>query len=218
MNRRLTLLFVLLQLGLIGSLMAAGWGGWDFFNVPPILGTLVCIVLGAFTVLHTEVDLSGLDDWEERWGLAATLLLSLCFFYFLPLADRRSWFVIVPSGEARYTGLLFFGIGTGLRTMGFLTRREKMSLTGLFPLLDEESFAERSIYLRTRHPQYLGLLLQTFGFPLVFRSWLGLIAAMVLTVPIISRVNAEEKLMRERFGERYQKYMERSWRFFPGIY
>lgn len=218
MKRRLTLVYVLFQVGLIFLLVELGWGGFGFLGKPPVLGVLIAMVLGAFTILHTGVELGNLGDWAERWGVLATLLLSLFFFYFLPLSDRRSWFVIVSGEEVRYTGMLIFWVGTGLRTMGFLTRRERMSATGLFPLLDEQSFEERSIYLNLRHPQYIGLLLQMVGFALAFRSWLGLVAALVMVVPVVARVEAEERLLSERWGERYEKYLKRSWRFFPGLY
>ena len=218
MNRRLTLIFAFCQVALVFLLMELGWGDLGFLRLGPVIGVLFAMVLGSFTILHTEVDLSRLGDRQEIWGLAATLLLSLFFFYFLPFADRRAWFVFVPGAEVRYTGLLLFFIGTGLRTWGFLSRKEKMSVTGLFPLLDEESFVDRSIYLRTRHPQYLGLLLQMVGFSLTFRSWLGLVSALVLVVPVVTRVETEERLLKERLGKKYEDYLKRSWRFFPGLY
>jgi protein-S-isoprenylcysteine O-methyltransferase Ste14 len=176
------------------------------------------MILGAFTILHTGVDLSHLEVPAEQWGLLATLLLSLFFFFFLPLADQRAWFIIVSSEEVRYTGMILFWMGTGIRTMGFMTRQERMSATGLFPLLDEESLVERSVYLRTRHPQYLGLIFQLFGFALTFRSWLGLVAAGVLVWPMVARIDAEEQLLQQRLGQRYEQYMQRTWRFIPGIY
>jgi protein-S-isoprenylcysteine O-methyltransferase Ste14 len=114
--------------------------------------------------------------------------------------------------------MLLFWMGTGVRTMGYLTRKERMSATGLFPLLDEESLVERSVYLSTRHPQYLGLIVQMFGFALTFRSWIGLVAALVLVWPVVARVEAEEQLLKERLGQRYEQYMRRTWRFIPGIY
>lgn len=218
MSRRLTLLYILFQVGLVFLLIELGWGGLGFLSRPQIVAGLTAVALGAFTILHTGVDLERLNQPAERWGLFGTFLLSLFFFYFLPLADRRSWFVIVSGEEVRYTGMLLFGIGTGLRTMGFLTRQEKMSATGLFPVLDEDSLVERSIYLRTRHPQYSGLLLQIVGWALIFRSWIGLVAALTMAVPVVYRVDAEEQVLKGRLGERYEKYLERTWRFFPGIY
>lgn len=218
MSRRLTLLYILFQVGLVFLLIELGWGGLGFLSRPQIVAGLTAVALGAFTILHTGVDLERLNQPAERWGLFGTFLLSLFFFYFLPLADRRSWFVIVSGEEMRYTGMLLFGIGTGLRTMGFLTRQEKMSATGLFPVLDEDSLVERSIYLRTRHPQYSGLLLQIVGWALIFRSWIGLVAALTMAVPVVYRVDAEEQVLKGRLGERYEKYLERTWRFFPGIY
>lgn len=217
MNRRLTLLYVLSQVVLPFLLMTVGWGGLGFLNRLPILGVFTAMVLGAFTILHTGVELD-LKDPAERWGLLATFLLSLCFFYFLPLADRRSWYVIIGGEEVRLTGMLIFWSGTGLRSMGFLTRRERMSANGLFPLLDEHSFEERSIYLRIRHPQYIGLILQMAGFTLAFRSWLGLMAALAMVPAVVGRVDAEERILQERWGERYEQYMQRSWRFIPGLY
>lgn len=217
MTRRLTLLYVLFQVAFLFLLITLGWGSLGFLNSLPILGVVTAMALGAFTILHTGVELR-LADWAERWGLLATLLLSFFFCYFLPLADRRSWFVIVGGEEVRLTGMLVFWVGTGLRTMGFLTRHERMSATGLFPLLDEQSFEERSIYLNIRHPQYMGLLLQMGGFTLAFRSWLGLIATLAMIPAVVARVEAEERMLKERWGERYEQYMQRSWRFLPGLY
>jgi protein-S-isoprenylcysteine O-methyltransferase Ste14 len=216
-TRRFTLLYVLFQMALVFLLTAMGWGGLGFLNRLPVLGVFLAMVLGAFAILHTGVEVS-LSDWTERRGLLAAFLLSLCFFYFLPLADQRSWFVITGGEEVRLTGMLIFWIGTGLRTMGFLTRKERMSATGLFPLLDEQSFEQRSIYLSIRHPQYIGLLLQMGGFTLAFRSWLGLVATLAWVPAVVARVEAEERILRERWGERYERYLERSWRFFPGLY
>ncbi|MGE5508518.1 MAG: methyltransferase family protein [Chitinophagales bacterium] len=217
MNRRLTLLYAFCQVALVFLLMELGWGGLDFLKLPPVLGLLFAMTLGSFTILHTEVDLH-LKDWREIWGLVATLLLSLFYFFFLPMADRNSWYVFVPGDDVRYTGLLLFFVGTGLRTWGFMTRQEKMSITGLFPLLDENSFVDRSIYFRTRHPQYLGLWLQLVGFSLAFRSALGLVGALVMIAPVVARVDAEEKLLKARLGAKYEDYLKRSWRFFPGVY
>jgi protein-S-isoprenylcysteine O-methyltransferase Ste14 len=218
MNRRLTLLYAFCQVALVFLLMELGWGGLGFLRLPRVLGLLFAMTLGSFTILHTEVDFSQLGERREIWGLLATLLLSLFYFLFLPLADRYSWYVFVPGEDVRLTGLLLFFVGTGLRTWGFMTRQEKMSITGLFPRLDENTFVDRSIYFRTRHPQYLGLLLQLLGFSLAFRSALGVVGALVMVGPVVARVDAEERLLKERLGAEYEEYLKRSWRFFPGIY
>ena len=44
-----------------------------------------------------------------------------------------------------------------------------------------------------------------------------LIAACLL-VPLVARMHAEERLLREHFGAEYEAHFRRRWRLVPGIY
>jgi protein-S-isoprenylcysteine O-methyltransferase Ste14 len=69
-----------------------------------------------------------------------------------------------------------------------------------------------------RKPSYLGLLVSSLGWVLAFRSSVGVILTAALLVPLVLRIRAEERLLREHFGAEYDAYCAHTWRFIPGIY
>jgi protein-S-isoprenylcysteine O-methyltransferase Ste14 len=45
------------------------------------------------------------------------------------------------------------------------------------------------------------------------------VAATVLgLVPLVDRIDTEERLLASRFGDRYAGYRRRTWRLVPGLY
>jgi protein-S-isoprenylcysteine O-methyltransferase Ste14 len=74
------------------------------------------------------------------------------------------------------------------------------------------------LYRVIRHPSYLGLLLGTFGWGLVFRSGIGVLVALLLLPPLVARMNAEEALLESEFGAQYADYRRRTWRLLPFLY
>ena len=69
-----------------------------------------------------------------------------------------------------------------------------------------------------RNPSYLGLMITALGWMLVFRSGVGVILALLQLIPLVARMRAEERLLREHFGAEYEAYFQRTWRLVPGIY
>lgn len=69
-----------------------------------------------------------------------------------------------------------------------------------------------------RNPSYLGLLVTSLGWVLTFRSGVGVLLVITLLVPLVARIHAEERLLREHFGAEYDAYSKRTWRLVPGIY
>ena len=65
-------------------------------------------------------------------------------------------------------------------------------------------------YALVRHPMYLGIVLFHLGASLALQSALLLAATALFIVPFTAiRIGAEEKVLREAFGERYVRYAER---------
>jgi len=58
----------------------------------------------------------------------------------------------------------------------------------------------RGIYGVIWNQSYLGLLISSLGWVLVFRSGMGVILVAFLLVPVVARIRAEERLLREHFG------------------
>jgi protein-S-isoprenylcysteine O-methyltransferase Ste14 len=74
------------------------------------------------------------------------------------------------------------------------------------------------VYGVIRHPSYLGLLINSLGWSLAFRSGVGVILTLLLIPPLFARINAEEHLLCAQFGDEYDVYCSRTWRLIPGIY
>jgi len=84
------------------------------------------------------------------------------------------------------------------------------------------SHAEGGGVLKVRSTSKLAagvlLLISTLGWALAFRSIIGVLLTALLVVPLVARMQAEETLLGERFGEAYAAYRARSWRLVPWIY
>jgi protein-S-isoprenylcysteine O-methyltransferase Ste14 len=65
-------------------------------------------------------------------------------------------------------------------------------------------------YALARHPMYLGIVLFHLGASLALESPLLLATTALFVVPFtLVRIGAEERVLREAFGERYLRYAER---------
>ena len=74
------------------------------------------------------------------------------------------------------------------------------------------------IYGVIRHPSYLGLLINSLGWSLAFRSGLGVFLTVLLLPPLLARIDAEENLLHSQFGDEYDTYRSHTRRLIPGIY
>ena len=74
------------------------------------------------------------------------------------------------------------------------------------------------IYGVIRHPSYLGLLINSLGWSLAFRSGVGVLLTVLLIPPLLARIDAEENLLYSQFGDDYNTYRSRTSRVIPGIY
>jgi protein-S-isoprenylcysteine O-methyltransferase Ste14 len=69
-----------------------------------------------------------------------------------------------------------------------------------------------------RHPSYLGLLMNSMGWSLAFRSGVGVLITVLLLPPLLARIRAEEALLASQFGADYGAYRARTSRLIPGVY
>jgi protein-S-isoprenylcysteine O-methyltransferase Ste14 len=65
---------------------------------------------------------------------------------------------------------------------------------------------------------YLGLLVNSLGWALAFRSGVGLLLTALMIPPLLARIRAEERLLRTQFGGEYDAYCTRTSRLIPGLY
>ena len=199
------------------GLAALGWGGlWPFLAPPRIALTLVCLLFTA-AALFSEANLCGgvREDRADRWVLLAFAVLGLLLSYLPALTDRLDMWTI-DGNTVRWLGVAVFTAGGALRVWPVFVLGRRFS--GLVAIQSGHTLVTTEIYQRIRHPSYLGLLVASVGWALVFRSVVGLLLSGALLVPLIARIRYEERRLAGEFGEVYADYRRRTWRLVPGLY
>ena len=106
--------------------------------------------------------------------------------------------------------------GGVLRILPVFLLKERFS--GLVAIQVGHKLETHGIYGFIRNPSYLGMLISSLGWVLAFRSGVGVILTLALLIPLVPRIRAEERLLREQFGAEYDAYCARTWRLVPWIY
>jgi protein-S-isoprenylcysteine O-methyltransferase Ste14 len=205
----------LLQLGLA----ILGWGGFGPFFAHPALIALVAMTAVLVAVaLFSEGNVSrGVrEDRGNRWVFAFFAVLALLLAYVPAYTDRQGIWVI--DGETtRWVGVALGIVGGVLRLWPVFVLGRRFS--GLVAIQEGHELVTSGIYRVLRHPSYLGLLVGSLGWALAFRSIIGVIITALFLIPLIARMNAEERLLAGAFGADYAAYRARTkWRLLPGVY
>ena len=82
--------------------------------------------------------------------------------------------------------------------------------SGLVALQPGHTLVTRGVYGVIRHPSYLGLLVNALGWGLAFRSGVGVLLTALLIPPLLARMSAEERLLRQQFGAEHSAYCART--------
>jgi protein-S-isoprenylcysteine O-methyltransferase Ste14 len=83
----------------------------------------------------------------------------------------------------------------------------------------DHRLVQTGIYRLIRHPSYLGSIVSFVGLGIAFCNWLTFALVLVpVTVSFMRRIQIEERALRERFGDEYVAYCERTKRLIPWVY
>jgi protein-S-isoprenylcysteine O-methyltransferase Ste14 len=200
------------------SLAVIGRGGTEeFFSRAPLIA-LTCVLAGLTAgSLFAGGNLSpGIEeDRENRWVIAAFVLVGVLDGFLPAWADRNEFWII--DGEAiRWLGVVLFAAGGTLRIWPVYVLGRRFS--GLVAIQPDHTLETRGIYCFIRNPSYLGLLVMTLGWGLAFRTGIGIVLTVLLVPPLIARMDAEEALLSARFGKEYDAYRSRTSRLIPRIW
>jgi len=65
-------------------------------------------------------------------------------------------------------------------------------------------------YRFCRHPLYLSFIIMILGIDLMFRSIMGIVFTLTLSIPsVVYRARIEDKLLRNKFGEEWENYVDK---------
>jgi protein-S-isoprenylcysteine O-methyltransferase Ste14 len=200
------------------ALAVLGWGGpAAFFSHPALIALAVAtfLIAGASLFAGGNVSSGVREDRGNRWVIAALSLIGVLAAYLPALTDRKEFWTL--DGDAiRWLGVVLFAAGGALRLWPVVVLGNRFS--GLVAIQPGHTLVTSGVYGVIRHPSYLGLLVNSLGWVLAFRSGVGLLITALTIPPLVARIRAEERLLRAQFGAEYDAYRARTSRLIPGLY
>ena len=200
------------------GLAILGWGGSAaFFSHPALIALAIVFfaVTGAALFAGGNLSAGVREDRGNRWVLAAFGAIGL-LQAFLPAYPDRNQFWTIDGDAIRWLGVVLFAAGGALRLWPVFVLGHRFS--GLVAIQPGHMLVTTGVYAVIRHPSYLGLLVNSLGWALAFRSGVGVLLTVLTIPPLLARIHAEERLLRSQFGEAYDAYRARTSRMIPGLY
>jgi protein-S-isoprenylcysteine O-methyltransferase Ste14 len=200
------------------GLAVLGRGGMAaFFSHPPLIAVTILLAGLSGVAVFSPGNLSpGVrEDRANRWVFAVLAPIGLLSAYLPAYTDRIGFWTL--DGEAvRWLGVALFGGGGILRLWPVFVLGRRFS--GLVAIQPGHALVTTGVYGLIRHPSYLGLLVGSLGWALAFRAGVGVLLTAFMIPPLLARIRAEERLLREHFGAEYEAYCARTSRLIPGLY
>jgi protein-S-isoprenylcysteine O-methyltransferase Ste14 len=200
------------------GLAILGWGGFrPFFAHPALIALLMVLLTLSSVAFFAGGNLSpGVREARgNRWVIAVFAVIGLVNAYLPAYTDRKELWTI-DSDTIRWLGVGLFAAGGALRIWPVFVLGKRFS--GLVAIQPGHTLVTNGVYGVIRHPSYLGLLINSLGWSLAYRSGVGVLLTVLLIPPLLSRISAEENLLRTQFGDEYKAYCSHTSRLIPGIY
>ena len=200
------------------GLAVLGWGGFAaFFSHPPLIALTIAVFALGGVALFSSGNLSpGVrEDRANRWVITAFSLIGLLAAYLPAYTDRKRFWTL-DGDSLRWLGVVLFAVGGALRIWPVFVLGRRFS--GLVAIQPGHTLVTNGVYGIIRHPSYLGLLVNSLGWALAFRSGVGVLLTALLIPPLLARIRAEEMLLRTHFGRDYDAYCSRTKRLIPWLY
>ena len=200
------------------GLAILGWSGFRAFFSHPALIVLTAVLFAlsaASFFAGGNLNPGVREDRGNRWVIVVFLVIGFLNGYLPAYTDRKELWTI-DGDTIRWLGVVLFAAGGALRIWPVFVLGHRFS--GLVAIQPEHTLVTNGIYRVIRHPSYLGLLINSLGWSLAFRSGIGVLLTALLIPPLLARINAEENLLQSHFGDGYNAYRSRTWRLIPWIY
>lgn len=204
---------------LVGALLFAPAGTFDYWQARLLLGVLFVPMFGAGLVMlakSPELLRKRLNAKEEQSEQKTVIALSGLMF----LA------AFIAAGLSRRFGLLLPGAVSWIFAAVFLlgyalfaeVLRENAYLSRTIEVQEGQKVVDTGLYGVVRHPMYMATLLMFLSMPLVLGSLIAFVITLAYIPIIAARIRNEEQVL-EQGLEGYTDYKKRiRWRLIPGIW
>jgi len=130
----------------------------------------------------------------------------------------RHWFFAAGASQfiLAVVGLALVVAGLVLRIAAGRALGKWWSLRA--EIREGQPLVRTGVYRVTRHPAYLGMLIVCLGIPIAFQSiWAAVVMALGVWPALAHRINVEERLLENHFGEEYREYAKHTSRLIPWV-
>jgi protein-S-isoprenylcysteine O-methyltransferase Ste14 len=165
-----------------------------------------------YRTLKTVLDRKTLLD-VALLGLAGIGMLIPLVYVFSSVLDFADY--ALPNWVG-WIGVVLFGLAIWLLWRSHVDLGRNWTPT--LGIRDEHRLVTEGVYKYIRHPMYAAHFLWAIAQVLMLHNWIAGFSFLVVTAPqYLLRVNDEEQMMLEQFGEEYRAYMERTGRMIPHL-
>ena len=185
-----------------------------------IVVMVVLLPIGMYYRLTSQSTGEKLDRRQEGVFILATLRPLGAVFWFGVLAWMinprwMAWSSIATPLWSRWAGVPLLVAGAALVMWTF--RSLGKNLTDTVVTRTAHTLVVHGPYRWIRHPLYSSAALLIAALSLMAANWFLLTIGVAVLCVIIMRTRTEEQNLVARFGDSYQKYMDRTGRFMPRL-
>jgi protein-S-isoprenylcysteine O-methyltransferase Ste14 len=124
--------------------------------------------------------------------------------------------MVYHFGIVNAVGLALFLAGVSLRAVGRRTLEKSYSY--VLKASQKKAFVKHGVYRCIRHPIYFAAILYTMGTPLIFSSVYGFLVILGFIPCVLYRIEIEEKMLIQEFGNEYLEYRKHTKKLIPYVY
>ena len=184
--------------------------------ITAILGAIAVLTWVAFEVFLRAPGAAA--SWSaDRRDRGSTALLTGSYVLALALPILLGRLGIGSIGSAAWLGVILAGAGLVLRAWSMRTLGS--SYTRTLRTDADQRLVTDGPYRWIRHPGYSGSIAVWIGAVLAFGNGLAALVVAALMLSVYGwRIHAEERMLRDTFGQEFSDYSASTSRLIPGLY
>jgi protein-S-isoprenylcysteine O-methyltransferase Ste14 len=194
------------------------WQGLIYVSIGLIMFLL------SYTVIRMDPELAkerskpgdGTKPWDKKI-LGLSFLLTISMYVIAGLdSGRYHW-----SPDFHWSMYLLGMILTALGQLLFLVAQKQnrfFSSTVRIQTDREHTVCETGLYRIVRHPAYLGSIIQSIGFPLLFGSLWSIIPVVVMILVLVTRTNLEDRTLKNELKGYPEYSMKTPYKIIPYVW